>query len=142
MNLQPRDDDPDSARILTQPALTAAALYQIERWPSCALPHPDCATAVCGVAIDGNIGEFWMVTGKGFAKSAHRVLRRQRQLLNIVVRDFGLEQLLMLVSPGRPKAVRWAERIGFKFSKVVPHMDGQLESHLYIYNQAQGGVKA
>lgn len=113
MNMRPRQGDPESARILGDAELRAKVLYQIERWPAFALPSPAAPGLICGVAIEGDIGEVWMVAGEDFDASIRTILRQQRFLCRMALQVFQLKRIQMRVSLERAGAARWAGALGF-----------------------------
>lgn len=114
LNMKPRAGVAESVRIFTDPHTRANVIAQIEQWPCFALPAPHNAVAIGGIAVAGDTAEAWLITGDGFEKQLRVVLRQVKRLLADAVRVFGLRQLLVLVDPTRPGAVRFVQKLGFE----------------------------
>lgn len=142
LSLTPRPHDAEAVRILTDPATRARVIRQIEKWPSFALPSPDNAVLVCGIAVAGDIGEAWLVVGEGFETQLRTVIRQMRAGFVGLWHVLGLRQLLVLVDPQRKGAVKFVKRLGFEAGEEPRsfEVDGKAVD-MYFFNITKGGVK-
>lgn len=105
-------------------------------FPAYALPCINQPTTICGLIHDHGVGEIWMVTGKGFERSAPIVLQQQRQLLKTFYQVLNLHRLHMLVDSSDGPAKLWAARLGFVFEAGPLRGMGARgnDQDFYLYN--------
>jgi len=139
--LTPRPHDAEAVRILTDPQTQARVLRQIEAYPSFALPSPDHAVLVCGVAVADDIGEAWLVVGEGFEKQLRTVLRQMRVGLQDLWQVLRLRQLLILVDPQRTGAVKFIKRLGFVAGEEPRSFEADGKAvEMYFFNANKEGI--
>lgn len=136
-NFKPR---PQDAWVFETPERRNFLEAQIVAFPCHALPDTENPTAICGLVHTWGVGEIWMVTGEGFARSAPVVLQQQRQIITAFYSALRLHRLCMAIDAGNAEAKLWAGRLGFEYETTLKRASPDGGDHeIYLWPHNEGG---